>query len=284
MLPLTDNDNLAFSYLPCAVKAVDLNSKDFDCLVVIEDDAIPKPVAAYIAEAKKLDKAFSSDVSCFKCDNTATIFSPVDIDDYSDVREYFRSAKKGVERAVKAGFVKPVVVLPSSPKFKNGELSSLLGALAALYVPIQYREASSANASRVKQLYVSSTLQTNLSEIIEKATSLESGLFISRDIGGGDPERMAPPNVAQYVQKAFTSGVIKVEVISDFDKIEQDYPLFGAVNRATRTVPRHQGRIIFLEYVPPKPSRKTLMLVGKGVTYDTGGADIKAGGIMGKYC
>ena len=25
---------------------------------------------------------------------------------------------------------------------------------------------------------------------------------------------------------------------------------------------------------------KTLMLVGKGITYDTGGADIKAGGIM----
>ena len=36
-----------------------------------------------------------------------------------------------------------------------------------------------------------------------------------------------------------------------------------------------------MEYVPEGGKvEKTLMLVGKGITYDTGGADIKAGGIM----
>jgi leucyl aminopeptidase len=91
---------------------------------------------------------------------------------------------------------------------------------------------------------------------------------------------MAPPNVAKYVQREFTSGVIKIEIISDQDRLEKEFPLFGAVNRASRKVERHQGCIILMEYTPPKPTRKTLMLVGKGVTYDTGGADIKAGGIM----
>lgn len=247
---------------------------------MIEDNAMPKAIAGFVAESKKFDKGFTSDASCFKCENMATIFCPLDIDDYSDVREYFRSAKKGIERSLKAGFVKPAIVVPSAPKFKNGELSSLLGALAGLYVPIQFREAASINVRRIEQLFVTSTQTSNLSALLETAISLESALFISRDIGGGDPERMAPPAVADYVVKAFTSGVIKVEVISDQDRIEKDFPLFGAVNRATRFVPRHHGRIIFLEYVPPKPSRKTLMLVGKGVTYDTGGADIKAGGIM----
>lgn len=247
---------------------------------MIEDDEVPKTIAAYVAEAKKFDKAFSLEPSCFKCDNIATIYSPVDIDAYSDVREYFRSAKTGIERAVKAGFVKPAILVPSAPKFKNGEISSLLGALAALYVPIQFREAAPANIHRVQQLFVASAKDTNLNTLIETASSLESGLYIARDIGGGDPERMAPPGVADYVTKAFTGNVIRVEVISDQTRLEKEFPLFGAVNRATRAVPRHQGRIIFLEYVPPKPSRKTLMLVGKGVTYDTGGADIKAGGIM----
>lgn len=45
-------------------------------------------------------------------------------------------------------------------------------------------------------------------------------------------------------------------------------------------VPRHQGRIIYLTYEGAGPIEQTLMLVGKGVTYDTGGADIKAGGVM----
>ena len=35
-----------------------------------------------------------------------------------------------------------------------------------------------------------------------------------------------------------------------------------------------------MTYEPPEPPKKTLFLVGKGVTYDTGGADVKAGGIM----
>lgn len=45
-------------------------------------------------------------------------------------------------------------------------------------------------------------------------------------------------------------------------------------------IERHQGRIIYLTYEPPGPVKDTLLLVGKGVTYDTGGADIKAGGVM----
>ena len=36
-----------------------------------------------------------------------------------------------------------------------------------------------------------------------------------------------------------------------------------------------------MEYVPEGGKvEKTLMLVGKGITYDTGGADIKVGGLM----
>lgn len=254
----------------------------FDCQVVIEDAAVPKAVLNHVSESKKFDKAFDKDVSCFKCDGNVIVYSPLDINEYSDVRDYFRAAKKGVERALKAEFKKIAIVVPSSPHFKYGDLSTLLGAFAAIYVPIQFREVSVEKQRRVDQLLITSSQSSSqLKQLLETALSLESALNISRDIGGGDPERMAPPRVADYVMEAFGKSVnIKLNIVSDQDLIEKDYPLFGAVNRASRLVARHQGRIIFLEYVPPKPSRKTLMLVGKGVTYDTGGADIKAGGIM----
>ena len=61
---------------------------------------------------------------------------------------------------------------------------------------------------------------------------------------------------------------------------EQEYPCFAAVNRCASGVPRHDGRVIWLTYEPEGPIEKTLMLVGKGINYDTGGADIKAGGKM----
>ena len=49
-----------------------------------------------------------------------------------------------------------------------------------------------------------------------------------------------------------------------------------------KVIPRHRGRIIKLEYNPPEdtPVDTTLFLVGKGINYDTGGADIKYGGSM----
>lgn len=91
---------------------------------------------------------------------------------------------------------------------------------------------------------------------------------------------MAPPKVASYVENVFAKTNIKVSIVSDLSVFEKDFPLFAAVNRAASSVSRHCGRIIYLEYTPPKEAKKTVILVGKGVTYDTGGADIKAGGIM----
>jgi leucyl aminopeptidase len=270
--------------LPCSIKAIN-SSADYDCCLAIEDVGLPASIQSYVNESAKHDKAFTKSVQAFICDNKLTIYSPLNSDDYSDVRDYFNAAKSGMERIFKAGCTNPLLILPSVPKFKNAEVSSVLGALAAAYVPIQYREDVPDKAHRIKTLFLQWSQKDQLELLIEKATMLESGLYISRDIGGGDPERMSPPNVAKYVEQAFTSNVIKVEIISDQNRIEKEFPLFAAVNRAARVVPRHQGRIVLLEYKPPKPSRKTLMLVGKGVTYDTGGADVKAGGIMaGKQC
>ncbi|CAB0015451.1 unnamed protein product [Nesidiocoris tenuis] len=107
---------------------------------------------------------------------------------------------------------------------------------------------------------------------------------LARDIGGPDPERMTPKNVETAVRAAFPpeSG-IKLEVITDEATLSKEYPLYAAVNRAAASVDRHKGRIIYLTYEGSSP-QQTLLIVGKGVTYDTGGADIKTGGFMAGMC
>lgn len=75
---------------------------------------------------------------------------------------------------------------------------------------------------------------------------------------------MAPPRVEEYVKTLFANSSIKVEVISDIQRIKKEYPLFEAVNRAASCQERHKGRIIFLEYQPPETPTETLFLVGKG--------------------
>merc|ERR1712200_141892 len=103
---------------------------------------------------------------------------------------------------------------------------------------------------------------------------------MGRDIGGSDPERMAAPRVEEYVTQCFAGTKVSVEVQKGHEFFEREYPCLAAVNRAASTVPRHDGRVLWLTYKPEGNIKKTVYLVGKGITYDTGGADIKAGGVM----
>jgi len=91
---------------------------------------------------------------------------------------------------------------------------------------------------------------------------------------------MAPPRVEEYLAELFCGTNITMQVVSDQDTLLQEYPLFACVNRAASVIPRHAGRIIFLTYEPAGCVLETLMLVSKGITYDTGGVDIKCLGRM----
>merc|ERR1712227_858287 len=160
-------------------------------------------------------------------------------------------------------------------KAEDVELSSLLGGLAALYVPLEIRDLGDARSAKVTSIGWAGD-----QGVIEEATAIETGRIVCRDIGGSDPERTAAPRVEEYVTKYFQGSNVNIEVVQGQQTFEKEYPCLAAVNRAAAGVPRHDGRVIWLTYVPEGKVEKTLYMVGKGITYDTGGADIKAGGIM----
>lgn len=163
----------------------------------------------------------------------------------------------------------------------------VLGALEATYAHIQHREhVGEAVAEPVEAIGVhwcglcpGGDAAAYCKQQSELAAALEHGRRIARDICGGDPERMAPPRVADYVEAAFKGAKgVKVTVEADQATIAKEYPLLDAVNRCS--VERHRARIVELEYTGEGPIEKTVYVIGKGVTYDTGGADVKYGGVM----
>ncbi|XP_051950434.1 putative aminopeptidase W07G4.4 [Xyrauchen texanus] len=199
--------------------------------------------------------------------------------DYDDVRRFSDAGANGIKRALKAGMQRPLLVCPQHNSYARNTLAAVLGALQVLYVPLEVRELKSP-LPKVDVLGIWVEDKSKGADITELATALESGRFVYRDIGGSDPERMAAPRVADYVQTVFKDSPVKVTVVSDLNTLEKEYPCLAAVNRCANTVPRHQARVIKLLYCGEGPIQQTLMVVGKGITYDTGGADIKAGGIM----
>ncbi|OTF80463.1 aminopeptidase-like protein, partial [Euroglyphus maynei] len=201
--------------------------------------------------------------------------------DFDDVRTFMDAATRGLSRALKAGARMPLIILPSINGFHEQyslfDLSILLGVYQILYVPLENREYKS--LTKVDFIDFTNFCDVNReTKIMELAKAIECGRGVARDIGGSDPERMSAPNTAKYVEALFENSSVKVEVISDLKIIEKEFPCLAAVNRAS--VDRHAARVIFLSYEPEETPEKTIFLVGKGVTYDTGGCDIKSGGVM----
>ncbi|XP_059148740.1 putative aminopeptidase W07G4.4 [Physella acuta] len=274
--------------IPELVPTSDVRDAKFDIVIVVTDklsklkDGL-EPLKSPLEDFSQIDKGFDKQPILIQTNAVPSgrlIFSatgPLDRDQ-DDVRRFADAASAGIKRALSAGCKKPLLVRPVDDSFEHAGLVTLLASLQTLYVPLELREAGV--NQRVEVLGVWCNNLDRVTKTIAISKALEEGRLVARDIGGTDPERMAAPKVEEYVRESFNGSDVTIEVVSDVDTLKKEYPLLAAVNRAAHTVERHRARVIFLEYKGSGEITKTLFLVGKGITYDTGGADIKAGGVM----
>jgi len=151
--------------------------------------------------------------------------------------------------------------------------------LAALYEPLQTREHLGESVESVEKLGFL-THGADGARVAKIVSAIEAGRRVTRDVGGADCERMTPRRCAQYIEDTFKGTDVKVIVNTDDNKLKDEYPLLHSVARASLVVTRHLPCVVRLEYTGPGDTDETLLCAGKGVTYDTGGADIKHGGVM----
>ena len=203
--------------------------------------------------------------------------------DGDDVRRVAEAARAGVERARAAGAKAPLLVvgkLPQDPTLEHAVPVAALGALAGLWEPLEAREALGADVEPVVRLGLASLDGGVSNETARWVEAVEGGRRLTRDLAGTNPERMAPPRFAAACQQAFDDLPVDVDVVDDLATLEKDYPLLYAVGRASTHVERHRPCVVRLSYTGEGPTTQTVLIAGKGVTYDTGGADLKTGGHM----
>lgn len=196
---------------------------------------------------------------------------------FDDVRRYYDAANSAAKSVLAMGSVKPLLVVLRNEQaaFEQATTVAYLGFSQAMWQPLEAREALGDAIEPVTMVgLVDETVD------VAAANAIESGKYVARDLCGTEPERMAPPRFAEYCEQTFAGSKVKVSVVDDMATLENDYPLLWSVARASIEVERHQPRVIRLEYVPEGQVDKTLMFVGKGIVYDTGGADLKTGGHM----
>jgi leucyl aminopeptidase len=264
----------------------------WDALVVVSRHVppqLPEPLLRAIARVAKVDRTAEDAVTLVVTDDApggrlvCAPTGPLERD-HDDVRRVAEAAREGVARAVEAGARRPALLLrgvPAGEPYAKALPVAALGALAGLWEPLEAREALGEDAAEpTRDLGVIVPEEVDAEALLAFVAAVEDGRRLARDLAGTQPERMSPPRFADYCRQAFEGTDVEVEVVSDADVLRADYPLLNAVARASLAVPRHQPRVVRLSWQGEGPVQETLLLAGKGVTYDTGGADLKTGGHM----
>ena len=107
---------------------------------------------------------------------------------------------------------------------------------------------------------------------------LAQSVFITRDLVNEPPNKLYPETFANFIKKKLTPLGVKVEVF-DKAKIEKlGMGLLYAVGQASE----HEPRFVVMTWpgTAKKKNKKPVALVGKGMTYDSGGLSIKPGDAM----
>ena len=207
--------------------------------------------------------------------------------DHDDVRRFADAAITGMVRAREAGARRPLLLVDdraAKAVTANGDFAraievAALAAAGSLWQPLEAREARGEGCEPVECIGVAALDSSPSKATVLALAAAEQGRRLARDLAGTEPERMAPPRFAEYCVQAFTDSPVEVTVLEG-EQLLKDYPLLSAVARASLSVERHHPRVVRLVYSGDGPITHSYFFAGKGVVYDTGGADIKAGGHM----
>lgn len=256
----------------------------FDALIIVGQnfESLPSPYAESYAAALKTDARVASQVSVAACETAPgnrVVFAPAgSLDqDYDDVRRFYDAAHKAASTARDSGARAPALLVhdvPQSGLYQNALAVSYFGFCQALYEPFEAREHFGETVEPVEVVGVIGEADANWLQAVEE------GRRVARDLCGTQPERMGPPRFAEYLQNAVSGSDLSVSVIDDKMQLEHEYPLLAAVGRASFHIDNQRPTVVRLEYTGGGDTEQTLYLVGKGITYDTGGADLKVGGHM----
>jgi leucyl aminopeptidase len=147
----------------------------------------------------------------------------------------------------------------------SGFLAQLAWALGA-YSFSRYKSKASASNARPKLRLESANA--------ERVINTAEAVWLGRDLINTPASDMGPAEIEAAVRMVGERHGAAVSVITGDELLAQNFPLIHAVGRAS---PR-QPRLIDLTWGPVNAPKITL--VGKGISFDTGGLDIKPASAM----
>jgi leucyl aminopeptidase len=111
---------------------------------------------------------------------------------------------------------------------------------------------------------------------VRHAQALDNGMTLARDLGNLPPNVCNPTYLARTARRIAQADRTRCRVLEERAIEAMGMGAFMSVTRGSDT----PGKLIVLEYRGGRPKDAPIVLVGKGITFDTGGISLKPGAAM----
>ena len=194
--------------------------------------------------------------------------------------ESFRIAAAKAIGALKGLKIKSAAIGSYDKKGLANTAAIAEGLLLGAYEFAKYKSKAKPSTLRsvtlsTENYYEAKIKQADLDAAIERAQSLAGAVNLARDLINTMPDGMVPADLATEAAAVAQKHKLGCSIYDEQFLKEQGMGAFLAVSRASA----HRPRLIHLRY-EPKEAKKTVALVGKGLTYDSGGLSLKPSDFM----
>ena len=113
-------------------------------------------------------------------------------------------------------------------------------------------------------------------EAIAKASTIADGVILARELVNAPANEVTPVTMAEIAQQLAKDYGLEIEILEqeDCEKFEQGMGAYIGVGLASEIPPK----FIHLTYKPQGTAKRKVAIVGKSLTFDSGGLNLKPGG------
>ncbi len=185
--------------------------------------------------------------------------------------ENLKTATANIIKALKKYKFESVEITPPNTKNEDLLIAFFEGFLLGDYEFDKYKSTKAKHP--IKEICINS--KRNFDKIIKEAKIRAKNINFVRDIINSMPDEITPAKLAAIAEEIAKENNLECKIYDENYLYENGYHAFYSVGKASANPPR----LIHLTYKPKNAKRK-IVLVGKGLCYDSGGLSLKPADYM----
>lgn len=207
------------------------------------------------------------------------VFSGVGKFEKIDAETLRACAGREIKKAISNNLTEILIVVPSENRVKKPAaliLSAIMeGACLGNHLFDRYKKEKKLKPLKKISLFVTGPMARKHSRLTTRIEAICKGTMLAREWVSTPSNHKKPAQFAKTLSTLAARAKLKVRVLDDQTLKRQKFGAMLAVGAGSRSKPR----LVIMQY-NSRGAEKTVVLVGKGVTFDSGGINLKSSGSL----